>query len=59
MTSNPFQMIQQFNEFRNNFKGDPKQEVMKLMQSGRLNQNQLNQLQQMANQFQNMLNSFR
>lgn len=46
------QMVQQFNQFKANFKGDPKAEVEKLLQSGRLNQQQLNQLQQMAKQFQ-------
>lgn len=55
MINNPLAMIQQFNQFRNNFKGDPKQEVMRLMQSGRINQTQLNQLQQMASEFQQFL----
>ena len=31
------QMVQQFNQFKANFKGDPKAEVEKLMQSGKLN----------------------
>ena len=31
------QMVQQFNQFKANFKGDPKAEVEKLLQSGRLN----------------------
>lgn len=59
MPMNPMQMIQQFNQFRQQFQGDPQQEVMKLLQSGRMNQSQLNQLQAMAQQFQQMLNSFR
>ena len=49
------QMVQQFNQFKANFKGDPKAEVEKLMQSGKLSQQQLNQLQQMAKQFQSLL----
>ncbi len=49
---NPMQMLQQFNQFRQNFQGDPKAEVEKLLQSGQLNQQQLNQLQQMAQVFQ-------
>ena len=49
------QMVQQFNQFKANFKGDPKAEVEKLMQSGRLSQQQLNQLQQMAKQFQSLM----
>nr|DAQ96389.1 MAG TPA: hypothetical protein [Caudoviricetes sp.] len=48
-------MMQQFQQFRANFNGDPKAEVEKLMQSGRLNQNQLNQLQAMAKQFQKLM----
>lgn len=48
-------MMRQFNQFRANFRGDPKAEVEKLMQSGKLNQNQLNQLQAMAKQFQNLM----
>ena len=54
--NNPMQMMQQFNQFRQNFRGDPKQEVMRLMQSGKINQQQLNQLQSMASEFQKMLN---
>ena len=51
----PMQMIQQFIQFKQNFKGDPKAEVEKMLQSGRISQQQLNQVQQMAGQFQNML----
>ena len=49
------QMLQQFQQFKANFHGDPKAEVEKLLQSGRLNQQQLNQLQQMAKQYQNLM----
>lgn len=56
---NPFQMIQQFNQFRASFQGDPQQEVQKLLQSGRMNQAQLNQLQAMAQQFQTLLQSMK
>ena len=51
----PMQMIQQFMQFKQNFKGDPKAEVQKMLQSGRISQQQLNQVQQMAGQFQRML----
>lgn len=53
--SNFAQMVQQFNQFKANFKGDPKAEIEKLMQSGKLTQQQLNQLQQMAKQFQSLM----
>ena len=51
----PMQMIQQFMQFKQYFKGDPKAEVEKMLQSGRISQQQLNQVQQMAGQFQHML----
>ena len=49
------QMMQQFQQFKANFQGDPKVEVEKLLQSGKLSQAQLNQLQQMAKQFQSLM----
>lgn len=51
----PMQMIQQFMQFKQNFKGDPKAEVEKMLQSGKISQQQLNQVQQMVGQFQHML----
>lgn len=51
----PMQMIQQFMQFKQNFKGNPKEEVQKMLQSGKISQQQLNQVQQMAGQFQHML----
>ena len=51
----PMQMIQQFMQFKQNFKGDPRAEVEKMLQSGKISQQQLNQVQQMAGQFQRML----
>lgn len=59
MMQNPFVMIQQFNQFRQNFRGNPQEEVQKLINSGQMSQQQLNQLQNMAAQFQQMINSFR
>ena len=48
-------MIQQFRQFQQSFKGDPKAEVEKLVQSGKISQQQLNQLQQAANQFRQLI----
>lgn len=48
-------MMTQFQQFKQNFQGDPKAEVEKLLQSGKLNQAQLNQLQAMAKQFQSLM----
>lgn len=55
----PMQMIQQFMQFKQNFKGDPKAEVEKMLQSGQISQQQLNQVQQMAGQFQNLLKNMK
>lgn len=48
------QLLQQFKQFKANFKGDPKAEVEKMLQSGRISQDQLNKIQSMANQFQGL-----
>lgn len=48
-------MMQDFQKFRAGFQGDPKAEVQKLLQSGQMSQQQLNQLQAMAQQFQQFL----
>lgn len=48
-------MMRQFRQFQQTFQGDPKAEVEKLVQSGRISQQQLNQLQQVAGQFQQLL----
>ena len=55
----PMQMMQQFMQFKQNFKGNPKAEVEKMLQSGRISQQQLNQVQQMAGQFQNLLKNMK
>lgn len=48
-------MVQDFRQFQASFQGDPKAEVMKLVQSGKISQQQLDQLQMMAQQFQTFL----
>jgi len=57
--NNPMQMISEFNRFRQTYKGDPKKEVLDLVRTGKMTQSQLNQLQQMASQFQDMMNMFK
>lgn len=49
------QMIQQFQNFKQSIKGDPKQMVMDMLQSGKISQAQLNQAQAMANQLKDIL----
>lgn len=53
--NNMMRMFQQFNQFRNNFKGDPKAQVYQLLNSGKMTQAQFNQLAQIANQFQKLM----
>ena len=48
-------IISEFNRFRASFRGDPKQEVQRLLQSGQMTQEQLNELQGQAQQFMQML----
>lgn len=49
-------MLAQFQEFKNKMKGiNPQQEINRLLQSGAINQQQLNQAQQMAQQLQTIL----
>ena len=55
-TSGFQQMLQQFQQFKDSFNGDPRKEVEKLLQSGRISQQQLNQLQEMANQLYQLMN---
>lgn len=49
------QMLSAFQRFKAEFKGDPQQEVQKLLNSGQMTQQQYNQLQQMANQMAHMM----
>lgn len=48
-------IIQQFNQFRQNFRGDPQQQIQQLLNSGKVTQQQYNQAVQKANMLKNML----
>ena len=48
--------MQVFNQFKSNFHGNPQEEVQKLLNSGRITQEQFNQYAQQATQIQNMMN---
>ena len=52
---NAMAMLKQFQQFKNNLHGDPKAEVMKMLNNGQMTQAQFNQYQQMAQQFQNLI----
>lgn len=48
-------MIQRFQQFRQNFRGNPQEQVQQLLNSGRVTQDQYNRAVQMAQQFQKMM----
>lgn len=53
-------MMNEFQQFVQQMQGkDPNQEIAKLLQSGRITQQQLNQAQQMAQQFQGLMGAFK
>ena len=54
--NSPMSMVQQFNQFIQQMQGvNPKNMVMDMLRSGKINQQQLNQAQQMAQQMQYLL----
>ena len=59
MMNNPMQamqmMAQRFQQFQQMFKGDPRQQIQQMMNSGKISQQQYNQAVQMAQQFQRMM----
>jgi hypothetical protein len=48
-------MMSQFQQFRQNFNGNPEAQVRQLLSSGQMTQQQFNQLSQAATQFQNFM----
>ena len=57
--NNPNSLLQQFMQFKNSFRGDPKQQIQQMMNSGRVTQEQYDQAVRMAQQFQKLLNGGR
>ena len=56
-TNNPMMnMLQQLQQFAANFRGDPRQRVQELLNSGQMSQQQFNYLSNLAQQFQSMFN---
>lgn len=53
--NNFMNMLSQFNQFKQNFQGDPKSQVQQLLSSGQMSQQQFNQLSQAATQFQQLM----
>lgn len=56
---NAFNMMQQLNQFRQNFRGDPKEQVQNLLNSGQVSQEQYNQAFQQAQYIGNFLGLFK
>ena len=52
----PINILEQFNQFKSSFQGDPRQQVQNLLNNGRMTQEQFNYLSMMAQQFQQILN---
>lgn len=48
--NNAMQLLQQFNQFRSVFQGDPKKQVEELRKSGKMSDEQYHQLEAMAKQ---------
>lgn len=48
-------IVQQFQQFKQSFKGDPRQQIQQMLNSGRISQTQYNQAVQLAQQLQQML----
>ena len=56
MNSNPMQMLQQFTQFKQQMRGrDPKAMVEQLLASGKMTQQQFDQLKQQAQMLQGFL----
>lgn len=51
LSSNDANLLQQFNAFKQTFKGDPQQMVMQMVQSGKVSRQQLQEAIKIANKF--------
>lgn len=49
-------VMQRFLQFKQQFRGNPQEQVQQLLNSGRISQTQYDQAVQMANQLRSMLN---
>ena len=48
-------LMSRFNEFKASFQGNPQEQVQQLLNSGKMSQEQFNQLSNLAKQFQSMM----
>ena len=48
-------IVQQFQQFKNSYKGNPQQQIQQMLNSGQITQQQYDQAVQMANQLRGIL----
>ena len=48
-------LISQYQQFRSSFQCDPREKIQEMLNSGQITQQQINQAQNMAEQFRNLL----
>ena len=53
--NNFFNIMQRFQQFQQQFRGNPQQQIQQMLNSGKVSQAQYNNAVQMAQQFQRML----
>lgn len=51
----PFDLLSRFQQFKKTITGDPRQQVQDLLNSGKMSQEQFNQISQIAKSFQGFL----
>ena len=54
MMNNAMALMQQFIQFKNNFKGNPQEQIQQMLNSGKITQEQYNQAVKQAQEFQKM-----
>lgn len=52
----PMNLMMEFQKFRQNFQGDPRQQVQNMLNSGQMTQEQFNQLSQLAQSYKHFFN---
>lgn len=55
LPNNIINLLSQFNQFRNTFRGDPQQQIQQMLNSGQISQSQYNQAVQMANELRKFI----
>lgn len=53
--NNAMGLLQRFQQFRNSFRGNPQEQVQRMLQSGQISNEQYQRAVQMAQQFQGFL----